>query len=91
MTEIETGACKKAFKATGKDMAKLRQGLKLNQKEFGVFLGVSSGTVATWERRSEKPLSGPANAIYHLAENKTRTARLALEKTLEELYSVMHP
>lgn len=90
MAEIGNGICTKAFKATGKDMTNLRRDLQLNQKEFAGFLGVSIGTVATWERRSEKPLSGPANVLYHLAESKTKEARLALKKALEELRVAMN-
>jgi DNA-binding transcriptional regulator YiaG len=72
-------------KATGTDMIRLRVELRLNQREWAKFLGLPSGTIATWERRKDRELSGPANIIYHLAENRTREVRQNLQRCLDEL------
>ena len=65
--------------ATGKELAKLRTDIGLSQIELAELLKLSPGTLATWERRKERELTGPGNFVYNDLLSKAQ--QLLVERT----------
>lgn len=66
----------------GNYVRKLREELKMSQKEFAVYLGLSPGTVATWERRNS--LSAAAAILVREVDKRTAVQRQSLNSVISE-------
>jgi DNA-binding transcriptional regulator YiaG len=66
---------------TGAMLKRLRQELCLTQCEFGGYLKIPPGTIASWERRGE--LSRPASYVVLASVRKTYHARIQIVQGVE--------
>lgn len=66
----------------GEYVRKLREELKMSQKQFAEYLGLSSGTVATWERRNK--LNRAAAVLVSEVDRKTVDQRRSLNRIISE-------
>jgi DNA-binding transcriptional regulator YiaG len=66
----------------GDYVRKLREELKMSQKEFAEYLGLSSGTVATWERRNR--LSTAAAVLVREVDRKTAEQRRSFNSVISQ-------
>ena len=66
----------------GDYVRKLREELKMSQKEFAEYLGLSSGTVATWERRTK--LSAAAAILVREVDKKTVVQRQSFNNLISQ-------
>ncbi len=69
---------------TGETLKRLRQELGLTQREFASYVNLPPGTIATWERRNDDPLTAPAAVIVKVVDQKTAKARHELRNILAE-------
>lgn len=66
----------------GNFVRKLREELKMSQKEFAEYLGLSPGTVATWERRNK--LSAAAAILVREVDKRTAVQRQSFNSLISE-------
>ncbi|MGV3727459.1 helix-turn-helix domain-containing protein [Hydrogenophaga sp.] len=66
----------------GNFVRKLREELKMSQKEFAEYLGLSPGTVATWERRNK--LSAAAAILVREVDKRTASQRKSFNSVISE-------
>ncbi|MHC4816449.1 MAG: helix-turn-helix domain-containing protein [Planctomycetota bacterium] len=63
---------------SGKDIAALRQFVRLTQKQFAQAMGISVHTLRNWEQDRRSP-EGPAIALLRIAARHPRILRGNLE------------
>jgi putative transcriptional regulator len=63
------------------DVAKIRQKLNLNQKDFADFMGVSIKTLQNWEQKRREP-QGSARSLLRVAEKAPAAVLKALPRSV---------
>lgn len=81
-TEEETLLRLTGSRVDGDYVRKLREELKMSQKEFAEYLGLSPGTVATWERRNK--LSAAAAILVREVDKKTAVQRQSFNNLISQ-------
>jgi len=67
MREFDEACIEEAPKFNAKEIARLRNELKISQSVFAVYLNTSTSTVAQWERGDKKP-SGIAARLLQIIQ-----------------------
>ena len=71
------------MKITGKDVRKLRKGLKMSEREFAYQLGITIPTLRNWELRNTN-LSSLSERAMRALQEKTREEEKAISEEIRE-------